>query len=153
MNKQIRWWNQVCISLQTFFLHPLVIWRQNMHGYGRRINRHYPDDAAKPDVPPGCKWHSRGHDEGPVKHFTEGLWAHDWNLVEILFVTISILMGWSCHNFAHATTAQLLWHVQNCDLIGPLYFLHKSYVFSQDLDCELINPLRNGSEVSRSNTE
>ena len=25
----------------------------------------------------------------------------------------------SGHNFAHVTTAQLLWHVQNCDLIEP----------------------------------
>ena len=26
----------------------------------------------------------------------------------------------SCHNFAHATTAQLSWHVQNSDMIGWL---------------------------------
>ena len=30
------------------------------------------------------------------------------------------IMIQSGHNFAHATTAQLLWHVQNCYLIGSL---------------------------------
>ena len=36
----------------------------------------------------------------------------------------------SCHNFAHATTAQLSWHVQNSDIIGYLEFeLEQKNVF------------------------
>ena len=72
---------------------------------------------------------TRGHDEGPGNQFAKGLGAHDWNLVKILFVPISILMSWSGHNFAHATTAKLLWHVQNCGLIGPFFTTRDLHVF------------------------
>ena len=34
-----------------------------------------------------------------------------------LFKKINIKSG---HNFAHVMTAELLWHVQSCDLIGSL---------------------------------
>ena len=50
-------------------------------------------------------------------HFTKVLWAHNWNLVKIITTLIMILMIQSGYKFAHVTTAQLLWHVQNCDLI------------------------------------
>ena len=43
------------------------------------------------------------------------LWAHNWNLVEILYAVIDILMIQSRRKFALVTTAQLSWHVQNWD--------------------------------------
>ena len=56
-------------------------------------------------------------------HFTNDLWAYDWNLVEICIALIPILMSKTGNNFAHATTAQLSWHVQKYDLIGSLFFM------------------------------
>ena len=58
---------------------------------------------------------------GPGAHSTKGLWAHNWNLMQIIILVIMILIIQSGHNFAHVTTAQLLWHVQNCDLIESLF--------------------------------
>ena len=51
------------------------------------------------------------------------------------------------HNFAHAMTAMLSWHVQNCNLIGPLLFKLELKEFVQDLNYKLINYWRNESEV------
>ena len=53
-------------------------------------------------------------------HFINNLWAYYWNLPKKNLNKISIPMIWSGHNFAHAMTAQLSWHVQNYDLIGSL---------------------------------
>ena len=50
-------------------------------------------------------------------HFTKGLWAINWNLAKLLFTLILIVLIQSAHNFAHVTTAELSWHVQNCNLI------------------------------------
>ena len=50
-------------------------------------------------------------------NFTKGLWTRDWNLVEIIFVQIKILLIRTSHKFAHATRAELSWHVQDCDMI------------------------------------
>ena len=50
-------------------------------------------------------------------HFTKGLWAHDPNLVKMpncFYYTVYSIIR-SGYNFAYATTAQLSWHVQNCD--------------------------------------
>ena len=44
----------------------------------------------------------------------------------------------SCHNFAHAMTAQLSCHVQNCDVIGSLKCKLEPRVFSQDFNYDLI---------------
>ena len=52
--------------------------------------------------------------------FTKGLWACDWKLMEIMLDLILILMIQSTDNFAHVMTAELSWHVQNCQLIGSL---------------------------------
>ena len=60
----------------------------------------------------------------------------------ILCSLISIIVSQSGHNFAHAMTAELSWHVQNCDLTGS-YFVY--FVRLQDLVYELINSLWNGS--------
>ena len=48
---------------------------------------------------------------------SQGFWAHNWNVMKIHVVPIFILMIQSGHNFTHAMTAQLSWHVQNCGLI------------------------------------
>ena len=53
----------------------------------------------------------------PGVRFTKYLLTHDWNLMKIIFVVFLILMIPSGQKFAHVTTAQLLWHVQNFDLI------------------------------------
>ena len=44
------------------------------------------------------------------------LWCHCNVIIHVDFVWT--IMVRSRHNFAHDTTAQLLWHVQNCALIG-----------------------------------
>ena len=61
---------------------------------------------------------------------------------QILCSLISIIVNQPGHNFAHAMTAELSWHVQNCDLTGS-YF--SCFVRLQDLVYELINSLWNGS--------
>ena len=58
----------------------------------------------------------------------------------------------SVHNFAHATTAELSWHVQNCERIGPSFFSEGQVVFIQDLDWELMNRLWNGCLVQPEGT-
>ena len=63
---------------------------------------------------------------------------------EYYLVPIQILMIQSGHNFAHATTPQMSWHVQNCGLIISLFFIQELHVyFLQDLDYELISSLWN----------
>ena len=79
----------------------------------------------------------------PGTRFTNILWAHNPKLVKIhVAVTWKQLMI-SGHNFAHAMTAELSWHVQICDLIGLLEWklnMLTQKEISQDLDQELINP-------------
>ena len=48
-------------------------------------------------------------------HFTKDLWTRNWNLALILFAVIIVLMTQRGHKFAHVTTAELSWHVQNHD--------------------------------------
>ena len=67
-------------------------------------------------------------------YFADGLRAYNWILVKITFASILILLIHSGHNFAHVTTAQLLWHVQNYDLIRSLFFMQEQHIF---LDYEL----------------
>ena len=52
------------------------------------------------------------------------------------------MMIQSGHNFAHATTAQLSWQVQNFDLIGPEEGW-KQKEFLKDLDYKHKNSLKN----------
>ena len=53
----------------------------------------------------------------------------------------------SNHNFAHVTTAELSWHVWNCDMDWIIWIkIEMKKDFSlQDFNFELINPLGNGS--------
>ena len=66
--------------------------------------------------------------------FSKNLWAHRWNLVKSLSNLTLILMIQSDHNFAHTMTAELSWHVQNCDLIGPLLIMLQQHIFLQGLE-------------------
>ena len=54
----------------------------------------------------------------PGTRFTNSLGAYEPNLVKICVIVARKIVIQSGHNFAHATTAELLWHVQNYDLIG-----------------------------------
>ena len=49
----------------------------------------------------------------------------------------------SVHNFAHVTTAQLSWHVQNSYLIAPQALKSEINNFSRDFYYKVINYLRN----------
>ena len=51
---------------------------------------------------------------------TNGLCGHNSNFAKTCAVLAWKLMMWSGHNFAHATTAELSWHVQNYDMFGAL---------------------------------
>ena len=73
-------------------------------------------------------WRSTGHQQPhavgitmavrkPLTYFTKSSWAHDWHLAKIIFAVNIIFIIQPGHKFAHAMTAQLSWHVQNCDLI------------------------------------
>ena len=44
------------------------------------------------------------------------------------------------HNFPHATTAELSWHVQNCALTGSLESKLEQIESSWDFNCEVIIP-------------
>ena len=80
-------------------------------------------------------------------HFTNGLWAHDPNLVKRHVAFPWNLVTWSGHNFAHAMTALLSWHVQICDLIESLELTSGQYKSSQGLNYEFMNDLLNESMV------
>ena len=50
---------------------------------------------------------------------------------KILHALSFIIMVRSGHNFAHATTAELLWHVQNCVLVESLFFTWATCIFKK----------------------
>ena len=56
----------------------------------------------------------------------------------------------SCHNFAQATTAELSWYVQNCDMIGSLYAKLGQMECLQDFNYDLISLQWNKSLVIHS---
>ena len=80
----------------------------------------------------------KGHNH--KDHFTKGLWAYNWKLVKILLAIILIIMIQLSHDFAHATTAHLLCHLQKYDLIA-YFFMKELHVYWRDLNNKLINPL------------
>ena len=63
------------------------------------------------------------------------------------FALSCILMIISGENFSHVPTAELLWHVQNCDMIRSISFTQEQYIFSHDLGDELINWFWNVSQT------
>ena len=44
------------------------------------------------------------------------------------------LINLSAHKSAHVMTAELSWHVQNCVLIGSLFFIKGQHICKQILD-------------------
>ena len=63
---------------------------------------------------------------GSISHrFHELIIEIMWNILLIASLITKIQSG---HKFAHATTAQLSWHVQNCDLILQLFFITEQQV-------------------------
>ena len=86
------------------------------------------------------------HIEGyrKLESFSRGLRAYFLKLLRKFSLLWSmILMIQAGHKLAHITTAQLSWHVQNCDQIRSL--LSKKIKFLQDKDYKLIEPAWNGS--------
>ena len=66
-------------------------------------------------------------------YFTNNLCDHNSNI----FLSDLIVMIRSGHNFAHVTTAELSWHVQNCDKIRLSSYMQNQCLFWQDLNYEL----------------
>ena len=61
----------------------------------------------------------------------------------IITAVIMILMIWAGPKFAHATTSQLSWYVQNCDLIRSIFFKQEQHEFLWDFTYEFVNRLQN----------
>ena len=74
-------------------------------------------------------------------HFTNGLWAHNPNLVKTYVALLWNWMTWSGHNFAHAMTAKLSWHLQICDLNESWESKSEQNEFSGDFNYEIIDLL------------
>ena len=79
--------------------------------------------------------------EASEPHLTNRLGAHKPNLANIYIGCTWKGAIHSGHNFAHATTAQLSWHVQNWDLIGSLFFKLEHHEVLWDSGYELIDSL------------
>ena len=65
-------------------------------------------------------------------HLIKGLWNHKWNIWKILF-------GFAFHpndliGFAHVTTAEMSWHVQNGDLIWWLFLFDSKIYIKMDYE-------------------
>ena len=82
----------------------------------------------------------------PGDHFTKGLWAYTPNLLKKIHKThMKLMMGNSDLNFVHVTTAELSWHVENCDLIALVKSILEQAEFSQGFDiikCQLKGSLK-----------
>ena len=68
---------------------------------------------------------------------------------EIIVILMSKIWTGSSLNFAHATTAQLSWYVQNYDVINSLDTKLLQNAFSEDLDYNFLNSSSNVSLVPR----
>ena len=67
---------------------------------------------------------------------------------KITLAVALVLMTWSDYKFAHVTTVELSWHVQNFDLIKLLLFMQEQHIYLEDLDYGLIGYLWNGSQCT-----
>ena len=94
----------LCHGLMAEFAH-----LHHFHIWTKKISM-FSSHCYSPTVP--CRIHH--HSPTGQTDFTNGSWAHSWNLMKILITVILIGMMQSCHNFAHAITMALSWHVQNC---------------------------------------
>ena len=89
--------------------------------------------------------HSKSPCSVPRTYFTHRLWTQSKSYQNMSVLARKMTI-WSDHNFAHAMTAQLSWHVQNCELIGSLDLELERKVLSQNLNSndELKTCLWNG---------
>ena len=71
-------------------------------------------------------------------YFTMGWWADIPNFFKFLLLYSPFMIMESGHDFAHATTAQLSWHVQNYALICVLLFMQEHCIYLRDVDVELM---------------
>ena len=99
------------------------------HGHVTEVNRWHSNRSTRVKCVTHILWYLQfimGDMLISGTHFTNSVWAPYPNLVKIhVHVCASVtwrMMSQSSHNFAQVTTAELLWHVQNCDLIGSSKF-------------------------------
>ena len=83
------------------------------------------------------------HHDSPGTHLPEHSRFYNPNLANMFVALTWQIMIQAGHNFAHAMTAELSWHVQNFDLIGSLESNFEQTKLSQDNDYGLINSLWN----------
>ena len=88
-------------------------------------------------------------DHGPISQMVCELIIQILAKFQVTFMWI--IMVQSSHNFAHAMTAQLSWHVQTCDMIGSIQLKLKQYEFSQDFNFKLKPPCEMVSRELRVN--
>ena len=86
--------------------------------------------------------------QAPGPHFTNDLCPHNQNLVKTYIALTWKTKIWSEHNIAHAMTAELSWHVQNCVLIESLNSKLKQIKLREDNFYKLINHLWNGPLIT-----
>ena len=82
-----------------------------------------------------CEFYDIGMDNFIYMYLNELICWYTWQyqgtisriidefIIQILKIHVAFaqkIMPQACHNFAHATTAKLLWHVQNCDMMESL---------------------------------
>ena len=82
--------------------------------------------------------------------FTNRLCAHNSNTVQLYIAITCYKAIQSGHNFEHATTAQLSWHVQKSDRIISFERKLQQRWFSQDLNYEIVNRWLSGLAVCKS---
>ena len=66
-----------------------------------------------------CPWQKMSYMICYTYNLFHSLWAHNQNLEKYTALTWQIMVA-SGHNFAHAKTAQLPWHMQNSELIWSI---------------------------------
>ena len=84
--------------------------------------------------------------QGPISQMFMTSWFKSCENPKILFALIMILMIQSGNKFANAMTAELSWHMQNCDLVWSLFSVPEQRKFLRDLDYELKNHWCNRSQ-------
>ena len=116
-----------------------------------------PCPAAPLPWPPSAYWRQRGGQPRPENnktfrtrgHINNDIWPANRIRRKHCFVVIRFLGIGSLQSFAHATTAQLSWHVQNFVTIAPLAFGWEQNEISTEFDFRWGNRLWNGPAAGR----
>ena len=106
----IEWWHQLWRYCSHLLSHGIVLSRSQWQGDS------FPDN--KPNLHIERELMSSPPAGGA--HLTNILWSHKPNLVKINNYPIWNINSWPSYNLAHAMTAVLSWHVQNCNLVRSL---------------------------------